>query len=82
MIFFAWTKIKQSFNQIETRVFRGLLKIPHEVLKRTGQGRWSASKVKENRLQVKCSVHDPELARAQIKQALSKHWIVRHLLSG
>ncbi len=53
-----------------------------EVLKRTGQGRWSASKIKENRLQVKCSVHDPELARAQIKQALSKHWIVRHLLSG
>jgi hypothetical protein len=51
-------------------------------LKRSGQGRWSASKVKDNRLQVKCSVHDPELARSQIKWALSGHWIARHLLPG
>ncbi len=52
------------------------------VLKRTGQGHWVASKVKGDLLQVKCSVHDPELGRAQIKQALSRHWIITHLLPG
>jgi hypothetical protein len=51
-------------------------------LKRSGQARWSASKVKDNRLQVKCSIHDPVLARAQIKWTLSSHWVARHLLPG
>lgn len=57
-----------------------LSKLLDENLKTAGQGLWVASKFKSGRLQVKCSVHDPELACAQIKQALSKHWIIKHLL--
>lgn len=52
-----------------------------EALKKTGQGYWSASKVKDDRLQIKCTVHEPELARSHILHALSKHWIMRHLVS-
>lgn len=51
-----------------------------EILKRTGQGHWIGSSIKGNILQIKCKVHNPDLARAQISQLLSDHWIIQHLL--
>lgn len=59
---------------------RELAALLDEVLKTKGQGNWVASKVKGDLLQVKCSVHEPDLARAHIKQALSTHWIIKYLL--
>lgn len=58
-----------EFNKDALR--HALSTIIDAVLKRPGQGHWGANSVKGNQLQVKCCVHNPAPARAQIALALS-----------